>query len=75
MYKKKTKEQLKEAKKARENLTFIFSIIKVGEKFLIENMSEDLIKDRLVKYRKKTSIDIGLTYEETEKGITIFRRK
>lgn len=75
MYKKKTKEQLKEAKEARENLTSILANIKVGEKVLVEKMTKELIRDRTIKYRKSTKIDIGLSYEETEKGVIIFRRK
>lgn len=75
MYKKKTKEQLKEAKKARENLTSILANIKVGESILVEKMTKELIRDRTIKYRKVTKIDIGLTYEETENGVIIFRRK
>lgn len=75
MYKKKTKEQLKEAKKARENLTSILANIKVGESILVEKMTKELISDRTIKYRKATKIDIGLTYEETENGVIIFRRK
>lgn len=75
MYKKKTKEQLKEAKKARENLTSILANIKVGESILVEKMTKELIRDRTIKYRKATKIDIGLTYEETGNGVIIFRRK
>jgi len=75
MYKKKTKEQLKEAKKARENLTSILANIKVGESILVEKMTKELIRDRTIKYRKATKIDIGLTYEETKNGVIIFRRK
>lgn len=75
MYKKKTKEQLIIAKRAREVLTTTLSCIRIGERFLVENMSTKLISDRLIKYRKKTGIDIGLTYEVTEKGVVIFRRK
>jgi len=74
MYKKKTKEQLKEAKKARENLTSILTNIQVGESMLLEKMTKELIRDRTIKYRKATKIDIGLTYEETENGVIIFRR-
>ncbi len=75
MYKKKTKEQLKEAKKARENLTRILTNIKVGERVLVEKMTKELVRDRTVKYRKATKIDIGISYEETEQGVIIFRRK
>lgn len=75
MYKKKTKEQLKEAKKARENLTSILSNIKVGERILVEKMTKELVRDRAIKYRKATKIDIGISYEETENGVIIFRRK
>jgi len=75
MYKKKTKDQLKEPKKARENLTSILANIKVGESILVEKMTKELIRDRTIKYRKATKIDIGLTYEETENGVIIFRRK
>ena len=75
MYKKKTKEQLKEAKKARENLTSILSNIKIGESVLVEKMTKELVRDRTIKYRKATKIDIGLSYEETGNGVIIFRRK
>ncbi len=75
MYKKKTKEQLKEAKKARENLTLILTNIKVGESVLVEKMTKELVRDRTIKYRKATKIDIGLSYEETGNGVIIFRRK
>jgi len=75
MYKKKTKEQLKEAKKARENLTLILTNIKVGEIVLVEKMTKELVRDRTIKYRKATKIDIGLSYEETGNGVIIFRRK
>ena len=75
MYKKKTKDQLKEAKKARENRTLILTSIKVGESILVEKMTKELIRDRTIKYRKATKIDIGLSYEETGNGVIIFRRK
>jgi len=52
MYKKKTKEQLKEAKKARENLTSILSNIKIGESVLVEKMTKELIRKGILSFGK-----------------------
>lgn len=72
---RKTKEQLINAKKAREALTVILENIKVGESHVVSNMLLQNIKIRVTRYNKDKSEKKAFAYDESENGVTIFRRK
>lgn len=72
---RKTKEQLANAKKAREALTVILENIAVGESSIVHDMLLHNIKIRVTRYNKYKAEKKAFSYDETEKGVTIFRRK
>ena len=72
---RKTKEQLINAKKAREALTKILENIAVGESSVVKDMLLHNIKIRVTRYNKDRLVKKAFAYDETENGVTIFRRK